>query len=67
MKCARASCNNRAKFQWTICADNNCYRPLCAECDIALNEMVLEWMGFENADEMMDRYREFVKGAVKAE
>jgi hypothetical protein len=63
MKCGRGTCNSRAKFQWTICADNNRYRPLCAECDIELNEMVLNWMGIENAEEMIDRYRTFVLGS----
>jgi hypothetical protein len=63
-KCSRAGCENRAKYQWSICADNNCYRPICADCDIELNKMVLDWMGFANADEMMERYREFVIGSI---
>ena len=66
MKCGRASCNNRAKFQWTICGDNNCFRPICEQCDIELNEMVLKWMGFESVEPMMKRYWAFVIGSIEA-
>jgi hypothetical protein len=41
-KCYR--CGKPASEQWNICADNNIYRPICQECDIMLNELVLRWM-----------------------
>ena len=40
-RCVR--CGESAAYQWQVCADNNRYRPLCRDCDIALNTMVLEW------------------------
>lgn len=55
LKCFR--CGARAQFQWSICADLNQYRPICLECDIALNELVLEFMGFENREKMIEDYK----------
>jgi len=46
LKCFR--CKNRAFHQWNICSDNGVYRPICKQCDIALNELVLRWMGFKD-------------------
>jgi len=42
-KCFR--CGGQAIFQWQICSDGNQYRPICLECDIELNGMVLQWLG----------------------
>jgi NAD-dependent SIR2 family protein deacetylase len=55
LKCFR--CGKKAKYQWQICADGNQYRPICEECDIALNEMVLKFMGFPDWQEKMEAYR----------
>lgn len=49
-------CGEQAQFQWQICADQNQYRPICKECDIELNKLVLEFMGFENREEMITKY-----------
>lgn len=57
-KCTR--CGRPARFQWQICSDGNVYRPLCGECDIALNEIVLKWAGFPDWEEKIMRYRERV-------
>jgi len=54
MKCFR--CGNKAIFQWQICSDGNQYRPICSECDIELNEMVLKWMGFSDWKVKFDNY-----------
>jgi len=59
-KCAR--CGKPARYQWQICADGNIYRPLCTECDIELNEMVLKWAGFPDWESMMQEYRRKVGG-----
>lgn len=59
LKCIR--CGAKAETQWQICADGNQYRPICKDCDIALNEMVLKFMGFSNANELMDVYRRKMK------
>lgn len=59
MKCFR--CGGKAKYQWQICADENIYRPICEECDIALNEIVLKWAGFPNWEDKIKQYKEKVK------
>ena len=55
LKCFR--CGKKAEYQWQICSDGNQYRPLCKDCDIAMNEMVLKWMGFDNYKVMIDNYK----------
>lgn len=42
LPCAR--CGGRATHQWQICADSNLWRPVCTACDIALNQLVLQFM-----------------------
>ena len=42
-KCFR--CGAKPSAQWQICADGNTYRPICTQCDIELNELVLRWAG----------------------
>lgn len=44
MKCCR--CEKQAEYQWSACADNNVWRPLCAQCDFDLNVLVMQWYGF---------------------
>lgn len=56
LTCFRAGCTNQAYSQWNICADGP-YRPVCRECDVELNRMVLEWAGFPDAAEKIARYR----------
>jgi hypothetical protein len=56
LKCYR--CGQPAVHQWQICADGNVWRPLCLACDIALNRMVLVWMGFPDALVKVQRYEQ---------
>lgn len=49
-------CGDPATFQWQCCADGNTWRPLCLACDLALNALVLDWMGHPNADQLMAAY-----------
>ena len=58
-KCFR--CGHQAKFQWQICADGNQYRPICEECDIALNETVLKFMGFADWKNMIAEYKKSIE------
>lgn len=58
LRCYRAGCNKRAVHQWQICSDDRVFRPICEECDVELNRLVLEWMGFPDAAEKLERYRE---------
>jgi hypothetical protein len=55
-------CGKPASYQWQICSDGRLYRPLCKECDIALNEMVLQWMGFKDWEEKM---RQYIQGGAQ--
>lgn len=55
LKCFR--CGNKAEHQWQICSDNNTYRPICVECDIALNELVLKWFGFKDWETKIVAYK----------
>ena len=50
-------CFGPAVHQWQVCADNNTYRPICAECDVELNKLVLQWMGDTLWDEKIATYR----------
>lgn len=55
MACLR--CGKPAVHQWQICADGNAYRPICLECDIALNEMALRFMNFPDWEAKIADYR----------
>lgn len=54
LPCAR--CSKPASQQWQICSDDRLHRPICDACDIALNRLVLRWMGFKDWREKMRRY-----------
>lgn len=49
-------CGAPSRYQWQICSDFNRWRPLCAGCDLQLNRLVLEWAGFPDATEKLERY-----------
>lgn len=52
-----AKCNGRAELQWsTACATDNQFVALCVDCDVALNRMVLEWLGLPDVDGVMAAY-----------
>lgn len=50
-------CGAKAEHQWSICADGNLQRPVCWDCDIDLNRLVLEWAGDPDADAKIAAYR----------
>jgi hypothetical protein len=54
LPCVR--CAKPALFQWNACADGNLWRPICGKCDVALNRMVLRWMGDPLADKKASDY-----------
>ncbi len=45
-----------ARHQWQICSDGHAYRPICRQCDIQLNRVVLKFMGFSNVDSLVQKY-----------
>lgn len=53
--CAR--CGEPSVYQWQICSDGNQYRGFCAACDVALNRLVLQFVGLPNWEAMHDAYR----------
>lgn len=54
--CAR--CGNPSKFQWSCCAVNNKWMPLCLDCDIGLNRVALNYViGKEKAKPFVQKYR----------
>ncbi len=55
--CSVAGCSRRAAYQWQCCATGNRWMPLCKECDVALNEMVLNWSGHPEAEPLIKQYR----------
>lgn len=56
LTCARRGCRNRASQQWQICADRNVYRPICGECDVALNRLVIDFMGWAGRERALRAY-----------
>ena len=51
------SCGLRsAHAQWSICALGNRHFPICAECDVELNAIVLRWAGVPGVREIILRY-----------
>lgn len=62
--CAKG-CGRRAELQWsTACATDNQYVGLCVECDVALNRLVLDWLGLPNVDAIIDAYDKRIREAV---
>ena len=51
-----------SRFDWNICSDGNIQRPICLACDLALQELVLRFMGFPNWKRKLAAYREKVEG-----
>lgn len=51
-------CGEQALYQWQICSDGNNYRPVCGQCDIEMNAMVLKFMRHPHANQLADEYKE---------
>lgn len=62
--CSRRGCGRRAYATWGACADDNWQRPLCAECDVELNELALRWIGDPQVDEKIAAYSQRVREAI---
>lgn len=57
-------CGKPSSYQWNICADNK-YHPICKDCDIKLNELVLDFMEFPNKEKLLEKYRKKVENENK--
>ena len=58
-KCVR--CGRKAYGTWQACSDKRKHRPLCLDCDIELNKMVLKWMGFPDWESKIQSYENEVR------
>ena len=54
LKCIR--CGAKAVHQWQVCSDGNNWRPLCLDCDVELNLLVLQWMRHPQAEVTVSGY-----------
>ena len=54
LPCSR--CGHPAKHQWRVCADG-CFRPVCTECDIRLNSLVLAFLCVPDRAKTIADYR----------
>jgi hypothetical protein len=50
-------CGMASFHQWQICSDKRLFRTLCSKCDIALNALVLRWMGFKDWRAKLTAYK----------
>jgi len=50
-------CGESSMFQWQVCANKNRYSGVCYKCDIMLNRKTLNFFGFDNVNELMDKYK----------
>jgi hypothetical protein len=57
LPCSR-NCGRRASNQWQICADGRVFRPVCTECDVELNEIVMRWVWGDAREDDLRKYRE---------
>ena len=51
-------CGRPASYQWSVCADGNLYRPVCEDCDVALNDLALRFMRDPERVAKIKAYRE---------
>lgn len=58
--CFRCGCPS--KYQWNCCADGNIWRGLCQNCDIELNETVLNFFNHPQKVELLRQYKAKVEG-----
>ena len=62
VRCAIIGCPNKARYQWSICADGNRKRGICAAHDVALNTLVMRWAFAETREADIAKYRAKVLG-----
>lgn len=64
LMCSRAGCGRQAYATWGACADDNVQRPLCPECDVALNVAALEFMGDPDIISKIGEYVETMEAKI---
>jgi hypothetical protein len=66
VKCAMRGCRRHGYATWQVCADGRIFRALCWVHDIALNRLVLEWVGDRHVERKLARYAAAVMRKVNA-
>lgn len=46
-----------AVHQWSSCANGNRYVAVCLDCDFAVNEILLSFLGIKHRPQLMAAYR----------
>lgn len=59
LRCIR--CGAPALYQWNACSDGN-FRPICLDCDVELNKLVMKWFRHPDATALSVAYAARVKG-----
>ncbi len=49
-------CGEPSSCQWNVCSMDNVYKGVCLSCDIALNELVLDFFCVEDKEQKMKDY-----------
>ncbi len=49
-------CGKPSVHQWQICATGRIFMPMCAKCDVELNEYILTFFNYPNREALMDTY-----------
>ena len=57
-------CGAPSRYQWQICALDRVFKGVCAECDVALNAMVLDFFGVPGRAALLARYRKRVAASA---
>lgn len=58
--CARCKIQ-KARFQWSACANQHKFVPVCADCDIYINSVFLELCDIPDRKILMEKYTATVK------
>lgn len=56
VKCSMKGCRRKGYASWQVCADDRAFRVLCWIHDIALNSLVLRWVGDPQAVRKISKY-----------
>lgn len=56
-------CGAPSAYQWNACANGGLYNGVCAECDIGLNRVALEFMQLPDREALLAAYETKVRGA----
>ncbi len=56
-----AHCGKPSTAQWQVCSLGNIYGGVCDDCDVKLNELVLNFMRIKNKKTIIKKYEKSKK------